>query len=356
MNRDIGLPNEYLALRDYLKINFRGKPAAGGKECVIRCPFCGDSSDPHSAHMYVGINKKRRDVISYNCFRCNASGDVGRQFFNVLGISDQDIVMPVLEYNASKGSDIFAQMRRHNGFVAGTRRGPTTTNSIIPIFDTEEYHKKLDYINRRIGGQLTLYDLVPYRIVLNLRDYLSANGITSVSRDPRIIDELAFGFLGFLSVDSTHITMRRLVPENKVHPSIQKRYVNYTITDAGVQIYCIREAIDPTQPNIVIICEGGFDALSIHYNLLYPFMNKVIFAACGKGIMSVIEYLVTRKGMEFFNTTFHIFIDNDLLPAEITSIRRLFRDFHLTCIFHRNSYPGEKDFGVPGTNIIDYAF
>lgn len=351
-SKDIGLPNEYLMLRDYLVASLGGKKAGGGKECIIRCPYCGDSNDKNSAHLYVGINRKRLGVISYNCFRCNASGDVSRPFLNTLGITDYELINTVLSYNLSKGGNIFSGMTRHTG-VVGQMRQAVTANSIIPVKNTPEYLKKLEYINRRIGGCLTLYDLIPYRIILNIKDYFEANRITAYTRDPRILDDLAFGFLGFLSVDGTHITLRRLVPENKVHPSLSKRYVNYTINDSGYQIYCIREAIDPSQPNSIVICEGAFDALSIHYNLLYPYMNKVIIAACGKGIPNVLEYLIHKKGMDFFYTTFHIYIDNDLLPKEINDIRMLFRKLGLPCILHRNGYPGEKDFGVPGSNIMD---
>ena len=348
MNKDDGLPVAFIILRDYLISTFKGKRAAGGRECVIRCPFCGDSKDPKSAHLYVGFNRKR-NTISYNCFKCNTNGDIGLSFFRSLGIYETDIINAVLEFNQSNnGAIFFNEHKRYRN-----NKSAITHDVIIPIKDTPEYCKKLDYINHRIGGHLTFKDIQNYNIVLNLLDFLSANGITTYSRDERIMQQLAFGFIGFLSVDSSHITMRRIVPENKVHESISKRYTNYTINDNGSQVYCIREAINPTYPNIVCIAEGGFDRLSLHYNFLYAFPNKIMFAACGKGVQGVLNYLIYKKGMSFFNTEFHIFIDNDITPYDMTAYRNSLASLGLKYVFHRNVFPKEKDYGVPKDHIRD---
>lgn len=347
------LPIEYLTLRDYLKERFNAKIASGGKECIIRCKFCGDSkNNPRDAHMYVGINRKKNNVISYNCFKCNTNGDVGHAFFRTYDIYDADIVQPVIRYNTEHGSDVFgsANIGRQ---IQRNLFNPTQINSKIPIKDTEEYRRKLSYINRRIGGMLTLRDLDSYKIILNLKDYLDLNSISNYSRDPRIIDQLSFGFIGFLSADSTHITMRRIVPEEKVHESLRERYTNYSITEAGYQIYCIREGFDPSKPNMICIAEGAFDALSIHYNMLYYMPNKVIFASCGKGVSSVLRYLIYKKGVSFFNTTVHVFIDNDIKPMDLQRYRKDLNDIRIPYMIHRNIFEGEKDFGVPGDHIID---
>lgn len=344
------LPVPFILLRDYLIENFRAKRAAGGRECVIRCPFCGDSKDFKSAHLYVGYNR-HKGTISYHCFKCNTQGDIGLQFFRTLGIYDTTLINDVLDYNRSKGGVINAEI--HRGYQS--RYNPMELNPIIPIKDTEEYRRKLAYINKRIGGHLTFNDLVGYKIILNLLDFLSANGITTYSRHISIMEQLSFGFIGFLSVDSTHVTMRRIVPEDKVHTSISKRYTNYTINEKGTQIYCIREGINPTLPNMIMIAEGPFDILSLHYNFMCYVPNKIMFASCGKGVTPVLEYLVWRKRLSLLNTQLHVFIDNDITAYDLASYKNAASSISLPCIIHRNIYQGEKDYGVPADRIRDFV-
>ena len=349
MNADESLPTAYLVLRDYLINNFRGKRASGGRECIIRCPYCGDSKDARSAHLYVGYNRKK-NTISYHCFKCNTEGDVGIQFFRTLGIYDSNIISLVAEFNASHGGNI--SFNTHKGYT--TDRSAIVIDPIIPVYNTSEYIKKLNYINKRIGGNLGFPEIQAYRIVLNLLDFLSANGITTYSRHISIMEQLAIGFVGFLSADSTHVTLRRIVPESAVHESIQKRYSNYTIHEDGVQMYCIREWIDETIPNIVCIAEGAFDILSLHYNFLYAFPNKVMFAACGKGVDPIIRFLIYKKRMSLINTTFHIFIDNDITPTDLYKYKRSLIALGVPYHIHRNVYEGEKDYGVPKDHIRDF--
>ena len=348
---DEGIPPAFLALRDFLITNYKGKKAAGGRECVIRCPYCGDSKDPRSAHLYVGYNR-RKNSISYHCFKCNTNGDVGIQFFRTLGIYDSNIINLVVEFNSSHRVTTNVYNKDHQGYQ--TNNSIITADPIIPVFDTPEYIKKLSYINNRIGGNLTFRDIQAYRIVLNLMDFLTMNGVTTFSRTMNIMDQLAFGFVGFLSADSTHVTLRRIVPEDKVHESISKRYTNYTIHENGIQMYCIREWVNELAPNVVCIAEGAFDILSLHYNFLSAFPNKIMFAACGKGVDSVIRYLVYTKRMSLINSTFHIFIDNDISAKDLINYKRTIISMGIPYHIHRNVYEGEKDYGVPASRIRDF--
>lgn len=350
----MNLPPEYVTLRNHLRDVYGGKIAAGGKEITIRCPFCGDSQrHKNKQKMYVGINKKRNNVISFNCFLCNSSGDVGLAFFRKLGITDPDVINQVMRYNSGRGGtaiyDTSYQDMQSNRTIRGIK------NSNIPIIDTQEYMNKLNYINRRIGAKLTFDDLREYKIVLNLKDYLMANGITALSRDPAIVDQLAKGFLGFLSADSSHVILRRIVPEEIVHQSISSRYVNYKINEYGSKIYCIREGVDPSKPNNICISEGAFDILSLHYNVWYPFPNKIMYASCGKGVGAVLNHIINRYGMNLFNSHVHVYIDNDITARDY---KRYISDLKAFCVpytIHNNGYPGEKDFGVPGDHIWDFT-
>lgn len=358
MNTNSGmLPQEYIILRDHLVANYNGRVAAGGKECTIRCPFCGDSkSNPRAQKMYVGLNRKRNNVISFNCFKCNSSGDVGLAFFRKLGISDPNVINSVMAYNNGRGGQALYDVSYQD--MRANRTYYTTKNSEIPWRNNnKEYRDKLEYINRRIGARLTPNDLYEYKIILNLKDYLEVNGINQITRTPDIVDQLSYGFLGFLSADSSYAILRRLIPESEVHPSLRPRYVNYSITggEYGSKIYCIREGINPMYPNNICISEGGFDILSLHYNIWYPFPNKIMFASCGKGVGTVLNYIIHRPGMNLFNTVVHAYIDNDITSRDYTRYISDLKSFSVPYVIHNNGYPGEKDFGVPGNHIWDFT-
>ena len=96
------VPGVFEDLREYLRNNHNGKVASGGKEIIIRCPFCGDSRDIKDAHLYVEINKKKNDSISYNCFKCGTGGFVDGKFFREIRCTDTNLINNVLEYNRSR--------------------------------------------------------------------------------------------------------------------------------------------------------------------------------------------------------------------------------------------------------------
>ena len=62
--------------------------ASGGKEVVIRCPFCGDSQkDKRDAHFYIGLQTDKdtdfyQVAPKYHCFLCNKGGTLSGDVFN----------------------------------------------------------------------------------------------------------------------------------------------------------------------------------------------------------------------------------------------------------------------------------
>ena len=103
----------------------------------------------------------------------------------------------------------------------------------------------------------------------------------------------------------------------------------------------------------VHIAEGPFDILSIRYNLRGINSPDIFMAICGSGYKGALMYLMDKLKLFYFNL--HIYPDNDNMGTDdmidrdiITTIRPLVG----TKIFvHRNTKPGEKDFGVPINRI-----
>jgi ribosomal protein S13 len=55
------------------------------------------------------------------------------------------------------------------------------------------------------------------------------------------------------------------------------------------------------------------------------------------------------------NTEYHICVDNDIDDKVIKNISRLIRPLCIRAYMHRNSMPGEKDFGVTKERIKDWS-
>ena len=87
----------------------------------------------------------------------------------------------------------------------------------------------MDYLNSRLGLNLTYSDYANQKVVFNLKDTLLNNHIYKLSRDENIVDQLNDNFVGFLSSDNNYVNLRRICDEGIVYHSIDKRYINYNI-------------------------------------------------------------------------------------------------------------------------------
>lgn len=350
-NGSFEIQEAFEMLKNFLLNNFPdAKKASGGTEVVTRCHFCGDSRDRSSRHLYIGINKY--DQIAYHCFKCNAGGLVDAKFFRDMNIFDVDLINTVVQANIKQIQGIYS-----GGSL--NRRIMSFSSPRLMCSGDDRTLKKLKYINNRLGSHMDLFDFKEFKIVPNILEYLEDNRVTTVSRHPDIMKELDFGFLGFLSADNTHIVMRRLVPEDKVHPNIRGRYVNYNIFPSyskGVGYYVIPGQIDKLRPCRIVIAEGVFDILSVYLNCGLNTHNTVYAAACGKtGYIPLMNYLFLTVGIPYYGVEIHIYSDNDVTEYDIANIRNYLTRIGITNnrYIHFNSYPGEKDFGVPGNRICD---
>lgn len=324
------------------------KIAGGGKEIIKRCHYCGDSKDTSSRHLYIGINDA--GVIVYNCFKCNTKGVVNSKFFRDMNVYDSDLINLINKANSNSFKSIptsgEVKFRKH--YYATPR---------VPKLDSLGTDKKINYINNRLGLHLTKEDLPRFKIITDIKSYLEMNNIGYYSRSPQIMEELNIGFLGFLSVDNSHIVMRRLVPKEKVHPNIAERYVNYNIFpnySGGTAYYVIPGNINVLRPCKIYLAEGPFDILSIYNNVVLDHTNTLFAACCGKNYWSLIQYILLNIGVPYYGLDIEIYSDNDLAAKEINSIKYFLHNaVGIKGNIHFNLYSGEKDFGVPANRIID---
>lgn len=330
------------ALKTFLIQNYGAKAASGGREIIKRCHICGDSRDPSSRHMYIGL---RDGVILYNCFKCNASGVVDSKFFRDLGCYDVDMIN-ICNKNNAKGSSLINQNK--SSFYR--KRIPNLT-----ITEDSRTMKKLEYINNRLGIRLKLSDLAEFKIVPNLYDYLNHNDMPRLTRYKDVCDQLDLYFLGFLSADNAYLIMRRLVDKNEVLQAVQGRYVNYNIYDLkdnSYRYYILPGFVDPTRHIRINIAEGPFDILGVRFNTNAHDYNNSIYAAIGgKSYINLVKFFITEYG--FMNFELHIYADNDVDNYEIEKISTVLNPYRTPIYLHRNTFPGEKDYGVTSDHIID---
>ncbi len=333
--------------RDYLLHTIpSASVASGGRVINCRCFFCPDSRNPNSKHMYISIPQEKNEPSLYYCHKCHASGVVTYKNLIDWDIYDDNIAMELIELNKAcsnrRGFNKYINKTHYNVSIKTTRMDKGS-------------EIKLEYINHRLGTNLTYQDCRDLKIILNLGDIIKDNKIQDLTRDIRIAEQLDNNFLGFLSIDNAFLNMRRVCDEGLVDKSIDKRYINYKLYDkydTSERFYTIPTTVNLCTPERVKIhiAEGPFDILSIYENIRAkePGIYTSIAGSNYKGL--VIYFLETYK---LPYTEFHIYPDNDKSGSlrNMQKIADYLRPLRIPLYIHRNMYEGEKDFGVRPEHI-----
>lgn len=333
--------------KDFLLKNIpSARPASGGKMINCRCMECADSKNIKSAHMYISIPYDNDKPSYYYCHKCNQSGKVDHHTLIKWGLYDKDIALGLNEYLTQLRLSGKANKYFHPP-VYQIRHSYVTMNA-----KTEE---KRHYICERIGRDLSVSDLNDLKICLNLIDLLEENNVKRLSRDKRIVMELDKEFIGFISIDNAYLNMRRTCDEGIVNPAIDKRYINYKIfskDETTERFYTIPATINlnTTERIKLNIAEGPFDILSIYLNL----RNKesgIYTAVAGNNYFNIIMHFLIK--MQLPNTELHFYTDNDRFGTidRIRKVMNIIPDKTIPVYIHKNTFEGEKDFGVPISRI-----
>ena len=321
------------------------KVASGGREIVIRCPFCGDSKNLRHAHFYMSVPQSQEDISFYQCKRCPNHGIVSDELLRKIGCNDSNIIIEITKHNTEVLSlPKYKSLKKINIY-------PLRWDLIRQDASNQN---KLNYINTRIGANFSLFDLYKLKIFLNLYDIIVTNKL-ELTRHQDICDSLDKYFIGFISYDNSYCGLRKIT-DQELYQSVNKRYINYSLinkTDDRKNFYII-----PTQINIldplpvkIHIAEGQFDILSIYYNLNKCNNYQSIYIACGgKSYSQATEFILEETGI--INYELHYYPDKDVSDQEFLYGTQSKIQLLISNIFiHRNIYNGEKDFGVPINRI-----
>lgn len=334
--------------KEFLLASIPGaKIVSGGSHINCRCRECPDSKNINSAHMYISIPKDNTEPSLYYCHKCNCKGIVTHNTLIDWGIYDKDIALELDNLNKRisklpkyKNSLIFKAFYLYNDRTA--------------VDDISE--AKRQYICNRIGVNLTYKELQDLKIILNLSDLFATNNITSYSRSENVLRDLDRYFIGFISIDNCFINMRRTIEEGKLYESIDKKYINYQIFDKEVtthRFYTIPTTVDLNRGPVKLhIAEGPFDILSIYLNC----RNRepgIYTCIAGNNYVNIINFFASYFMIP--NMELHFYPDNDKYgsTSRINYIIDKLTDSTVVAYLHRNTYPGEKDFGVPKSHISE---
>jgi len=329
-------------LKEYLLDTFpTASTASGGSHIVMRCPLCGDSRDPKSKHLYIALPTETIPPLYY-CHKCTSFGLLTAKVLRMMtSYNDGGMGIELEQFNRE-----FCKMPKNH--ILKDRLTYQIYNSYIS--DNDLSKAKLFYINKRLGQNLTYKDLMNNKIILNIYDLLNANNVKEYTRYESPMHDLNESFIGFISMDNAFVNMRNL-REGKVNYTVDHKYVNYSIFDKpdnSRRFYVLPGTVNMTDPMPIKINigEGGFDILSVFFNLKGQDKYQNVYASIGgKAYLNIIKLFVQDIGI--INCEFHIYIDNDIDDYVIYNMQEVIYPLGISLYIHRNMFPGEKDFGVP---------
>lgn len=320
--------------------------SVNGLQHTIKCPYCNDDSPDHG-HFSIKIDVDNDDEpMLYNCLKCPANGMVTKQTLNDIGI----YIDPSMSNQMTKINRRYAKKNKLVDMMI-------EDFNISPVIDKRLTDIKLDYINNRLGTELTYNDLDKFRIVSQLSEFMVFNEIESIKGlSPALIRFIDYNYVGFLSLNRNNLVFR------KIHDNVNgHRYIKVKIHDRNLDpnsYYTIPSPFDLmyTSDMNVHITEGTFDILSVYENVLggNPGPNNLFYAVCGFSYSTVIKNII-RMGITT-DIILHIYADNDKRDSDLMRIlqkNQSILPYIKSVYFHRNGYSGKKDFGVKAEYIRD---
>lgn len=298
---------------------------SGKTHLRIRCPYCNDSiKKSHSAHLYIKMSDN--DTFPYYCQRCNHSGYVNKKFLSMIGIENEGLNIVLSKANskiAEKNPKLFKRKVNYPK--------PQVTDALVT---------SVNYMRQRFNIQIKATELQDsFKFITDINAFLDCNNIY---RDEDFSD-----FIGFLSYDNTHLNLR-----NKYDGVIRYRILKIMEEESASKIYIKPSNLNVMEHCRVFITEGALDLFGLYNYLISKEVNldnTLFIAVNGKGY-KFIDNVLIEKGI--FNCDFVYCLDNDVHDSFIKEIilnTYLMKRRPFTII--RNSFTGEKDFGVEKEKI-----
>ncbi len=317
--------------------------AAGKKELVLRCPYCGHTSSAGKKHMYIGLSPDK--PYMFNCFKCEAGGLVNRTFLNLLNIKDEELIQAIDIHNKEM------RISRGNSYASNRIREPQIAYDAFEV-NYDIYPDKVNYINGRLGTNLSVSEMMNMKIIFDF-SFFKRQIMRYLGATESDFERIQRDYVGFLSVNNTSLSMRCIRQTD-----IKYRYLICKLDDRDIynKAFCIPSCIPYTSDRIMVhIAEGQFDIISI-YNNITNRSTGIYFAAAGNKYSAILKYILS-KGIMYMDI--HLYFDNDS-AGEIAKrqieyfIKNNIAFFRGSRVFaHVNK--ADKDYGVSIDKIQDFC-
>ena len=286
-------------------------------EFRTRCPFCGDSmKNLNTGHFYMRIDPDDNLPVVYNCFKCNSSGRVDKEFLSKLGIKTS----LTSQLSKQRYSKIGTIKKMNIDLVTGT-----------PILNSPQTR----YIENRLEQKCEYDDYDRFKIIWNMNE--RRNHIS----DQRILNTLPSmnDSISFISDDRSCILTRSFY-------NSENRWRKIKIMNSNSKsFYTIKSTLDLFTSDVITvnIAEGVIDIISVYKNF-NDGANSVYIASLGSDYISALEYMM-MKGFVGGNVVIKIYIDSDIDERSLKYQLRKYKWLFNRIIILKNIK--SKDVGVP---------
>jgi uncharacterized protein YaiE (UPF0345 family) len=278
-----------------------------GKERIVRCFACGDSSNEDHGHLSI----TRFPPYIYKCQRCGFSGRVDEVFLKSLGVNISPEIKDILEQNKNSAIEWAKKnsleiSSNTDKFIKDLKNGSGFKLPAISSFDITN-NPKYEYLCGRFGRKFSIEELLFFKVVLDLPKFARINMITDMNTSIENLEIITKNYISFLNYSGGDIISR-----NMTERSLIGRYYEILLKKSPFRFYFAGGKLDICNPKIKIYAaEGIFSIIGVINK--FPDLKKeenVIFAAMlGKGITSIMEFML-RIG--FTNQEVVIFMDSEI--------------------------------------------
>ena len=172
-------------LRERLHLLFPdAKDARSRREVRIDCPMCERDGFPDRGHhLYISLGYGDKPPM-YNCFKnMNHRGVLTNRFLETFSINPQYMdasFEDYLQYENKRRSNLSKYRLIRSGKI-----------NLIPFNSINKNNEtKLQYINKRLGLNLSIDDCTRDKIIFSLYDLLNYNHIRNYTRSPDVMNYL----------------------------------------------------------------------------------------------------------------------------------------------------------------------
>ena len=316
-----------------------------GRNVSCRCPLCGGSrSDPLEHSFSVKIDVDEGEPIYFQCFKaaCLRKGALRSDTLQEMGITDINVLLEVANHNKTVSADF------DKPFNIRQSRDYTLVN--LPIGNAP---MKLAYINRRLGANLAVEDLIDFKIQLSLLDMLRINDIRQLSVKKTQAQLLDVYCIGFISMFKDYMICRDITSDMKTG----KRYYTYRISGRpdpnDLRIYSTPREVSLMDPKsaIINVAEGPFSILGAYLNtdLGAEHPNSIWVANCGSEFENTIMRVCKQFG--FLKVRINIWSDSEIKVDKYQKLYAMLKDrldIRRMIVYYNDK---SDDFGHPKSEI-----